>query len=181
MDSENFLKRECAFSLAVSGMHLLGSYKFMTQAPNQNQELDREELFKEIWITSLIENTEDEFDKENRCRLMNTCGRECAKRDTIRFAEQYKNNVSGMMEFFSQSSDLEFKYAAEDTIQVIYKKCVCELNGHGPGTLTETYCECSKGWLLEMFETASQKNVNINIIRTVKRGADICEFEVFLS
>lgn len=67
-----------------------------------------------------------------------------------------------------------------DTIHVIYKKCFCQLRALVPDELSEVYCNCSRGWLREMFETVVGKAVEVEIESTILRGSDKCQFTLKL-
>jgi len=46
--------------------------------------------------------------------------------------------------------------------------------------LPASYCLCSVGWVLEMFEIVAQKPVRVDLVQSVKRGASSCKFLVRL-
>ncbi len=172
MDRMSFLKKAV---LAVTGGHfMIGSL----EAPRANASNSEEDMFKEAWITSLMENLEEQLDKKSRCRLMHSCGRDCARRGAIKLAESAGGDVKKMMEKFSGFPGCRMEFAEDRSISVTYEKCFCELVSKGPERLPETYCECSKGWLLEIFGTAAGKAVQVDILETIKRGGNFCRFVV---
>ncbi len=61
-------------------------------------------------------------------------------------------------------------------IHLAYPKCYCEIVADGPARLPDVYCHCSAGWIKEMFETAAQRNVRVETLQTIKRGAGSCRF-----
>ena len=65
-----------------------------------------------------------------------------------------------------------------DAVHVVYPKCLCHLVAKGPPVLPDTYCLCSSGWLKEMFEAAVSSPVDVEVLGSVKRGADQCSFTV---
>lgn len=176
MDRSTFLKRSGQIGLFSCGAVLLGTKG--EKAEQQESQEGHLQRFKEDWVTTLMENMEAQIEEKTRFMLMQSCGRRCARRGAIQIAESCKNDVKKMADIFSKFPDLELTIQDEGSIHVTYGKCLCELVNHGPKRLPDTYCECSKGWLLEMFETAVQKSVDIEILQTIKRGGDSCKFVV---
>jgi len=174
MDRKAFLKQSAQMGLASSCMFFLQNTS--AAANTDDEHAKRERKFKEDWIVTLMENLEEQCDEKTRCELMESCGRDCAKRGAIAIAESSKGNVEKMIEVLRHSPDINISCQKGEPIKVTYKKCLCELVSKGPERLPQTYCECSKGWLLQMFETAAQKPVSVNILQTIKRGGDSCDF-----
>ena len=127
-----------------------------------------------------MENLEEKCDEKTRIELMEACGRDCAKRGAIAIAESSQGNLEKMIDVLRASPYIDIVSRKREPIKVSYKKCLCELVSKGPERLPHTYCECSKGWLLQMFETAAQKPVKVEIIQTIKRGGNSCDFVIHL-
>lgn len=178
MDRKTFLKQSTKVGLASSCMLLLSNTMATTKPTDEHTK--REKKFKEDWVVALIENLEEQFDEKTRITLMESCGRDCAKRGAIAIAESCKGNVKKMTEQLAKIPQLEITHEKNGPIKVSYKKCFCELVSKGPERLPNTYCECSRGWLLQMFETAAQKPVTVEIIQTIKRGGTSCDFLIQL-
>jgi predicted hydrocarbon binding protein len=150
----------------------------LAQTPAES--MSHEQTFKENWVKALMENLEKQLDEKTRIRLMETCGRDCARRGAIQIAAACKGDVERMVRTLARIPGLEIDRKDDGAYRVIYRKCFCELVGQGPDRLPATYCECSRGWLLEMFGTAVEKPVVVKIIRTIRRGDEACEFVIVL-
>lgn len=175
MNRNQFLKKLLVICTAISGISLLEGKSSMAQAKNTQPE--KRATFKEKWIVTLMKNMEMQLDEHTRCRLMESCGRECAKRGAIKIAES-SGDINRMIQKLSSIPDLDIQQQNQDMYRVVYHKCFCDLVKKDNARLPNIYCECSRGWLLEMFETAAGKPVNVTIIQTIKRGGKLCEFEV---
>jgi predicted hydrocarbon binding protein len=174
MERQDFLKKTLTLGIASCGMALFSEKNGLPQT--EEKHADREQKFKEAWVCTLMENMEKQLDKPSRDHLMEMCGRECARRGAVRTAQSCKGDVRKMTEMLSQYPDLDMQHTDERTVVVTYNKCFCELVGKGPDRLPDTYCECSRGWLMEMFETAAQKKVEVVTCQTIKRGGSNCQF-----
>jgi hypothetical protein len=121
MDRKAFLKKSVQVGLASGGMllcHESGAY-----AQTSAEHLKREQKFKEDWVKGLMENLEEQFDEETRIKLMETCGRGCAKRNAIQIAESCKGDIEKMMRVLSGIPDLEIVRNDNQSIRVTYNKC----------------------------------------------------------
>jgi predicted hydrocarbon binding protein len=135
---------------------------------------------KNEWITTFMKNLDAHCDEETRTQLMLSCGRECARHVSIKLAEASKGDVNKLISKLAKIIGNENCYRENDSVHLTYNKCLCKMVNKGPEKLPDTYCICSKGWLLEMFETAAQKPVKVEILQTIKRGHPSCKFIVKL-
>jgi len=56
-----------------------------------------------------MENMENQFDKKSRIRLMESNGRDCARRGAIQIAESYKGSVNKLTKILGEYPDLEIE------------------------------------------------------------------------
>lgn len=149
--------------------------------PQQEGDMSHRKKFKEAWILSLMENLEEQLGEDERSRLMEACGRACARRSSVRkLAESCQGKVEKLVGGLADFLGKENCYVEDNTVFLKYDKCYCELVDKGPERLPNTYCLCSRGWVVEMFETAAQRPVKVEILKSIKRGDPHCEFTVQL-
>jgi predicted hydrocarbon binding protein len=135
---------------------------------------------KNEWIITFMKNLNAHCDEETRTQLMLSCGRDCARHASITLAETSKGDVDKFISKLAKIIGKENCYRESDSVHLTYNKCLCKMVSKEPEKLSDTYCICSKGWLLEMFETAAQKPVQVEILQTIKRGHPSCKFIVKL-
>jgi len=136
----------------------------------------KNQTFQEAWITTLMKNLDGQFEEKTRAGLMEACGRDCARRGSIKMAESCQGDVRQLVKSLAKILGTENCTIKDNVIHLGYDKCYCELVADGPKRLSDTYCFCSKGWILEMFETASRRPVKVEVLQTIKRGAPSCRF-----
>ncbi|HQT92614.1 MAG TPA: DUF6144 family protein, partial [Candidatus Kryptobacter bacterium] len=56
--------------------------------------------------------------------------------------------------------------------------CLCPLVESGPEGLSGTYCDCSVGYVREMFRTYTGKAVSVELLESLKRGGRTCRFGI---
>ncbi len=149
-----------------------------TAQKSGSESKDKGQKFKEAWVTTLMKNLDRRFDEKTRSGLMEACGRDCARRGSIKMAEACEGDVGKLVKSLAAILGEKNCSIKGNVIQLSYDKCYCELVADGPERLSDTYCHCSKGWVLEMFETAARTRVRVEVLQTIKRGATSCRFLV---
>lgn len=183
MKRKEFFKKTVQVGLAAGSMMLVKGKDAQAQTTEkkaEQQSKSRQQRFKEGWLKSLLKQMDEQFDEKTRVKLMEACGRDCARRGAIRMAEACKGDVGKLVDRLAGFLGKENSRMEGNVVHLGYSKCLCELVADGPESLSDTYCFCSKGWVLEMFETAAQKPVKVELLQTIKGGAPSCKFLIKL-
>jgi predicted hydrocarbon binding protein len=136
--------------------------------------------FTERWLTNLVEAMDEHLDEATRTTLMESCGRACARGGAVASAEKCGGDVDKLVSTLEKWVGKGHARRDGDVVRIVYPKCFCHLVAQGPERLPETYCLCSCGWLKEMFETVMGTPVEVELLESVKRGAERCSFTVRL-
>jgi hypothetical protein len=174
----DFLKSACGCGLGLAGGASALASAAWTQTARE-KECESMKRFKDVWIASLMENLEKTLDEKSLQKLMNTNGRSCAARSTLRkTAESCRGDVAKWVKTVGGKLSKELCRVEGNTVYWGYPRCYCELVASGPERLPDSYCLCSAGWVQEMFEIVAGHPVKVEIVRTIKRGAPDCRFIV---
>lgn len=136
--------------------------------------------FTQRWVKNLIDSMDAHLNEEAKIRVMEACGRACARGGAIRAAKACQGDLDKMLSTLKRWVGKENVRKDEDVVYVVYTKCFCHLVADGPPRLADTYCYCSHGWLKEMFETVVGKPVNVDLTESIKRGGQSCRFAIQL-
>jgi len=133
------------------------------------------------WTKSLIESLESQCDPKQRAKILEGCGRNCISRNLIKKVKDLKTASRNMNEFLDKLAG-NWKHLQRDKedIYVVYPKCYCPLVRDYPETLSATWCNCSRGWIKELFESVIEKPVEVQFQKSIKQGDDMCKFKVLL-
>jgi predicted hydrocarbon binding protein len=133
------------------------------------------------WIKSLVQSLDENVDEETRTKILERCGRNCISRNMIARTKKIRTNSKDIGEFLVKLSK-NWKHLKLDgnEIHVEYEKCYCPLVRDYHENLPVTFCNCSRGWLKELFESALEKPVKVKLEKSIKRGDNICRFRVVL-
>jgi hypothetical protein len=134
---------------------------------------------KQEWIKVLVENLDAQLDEKRRVALMEPCGRACARSGPVNtMAKPNIGNIDKFLETLRRAIGKDNVRKEGNTVFLTYSKCYCPVVASGPARLGNTYCNCSRGWVLEMFETVLRKRVAVELKGSIKRGDSSCKFVV---
>lgn len=133
------------------------------------------------WIESLMANMDAEVDEETRVKILENCGRSCIPTSFLKKARSCQEKSEDLDDFLERLGKIwnHLKREGGD-IYVKYDKCYCPLVKTFPGELSYSWCNCSRGWLLELFESALGRPVGVELEKSIRQGDDICRFKIRL-
>jgi predicted hydrocarbon binding protein len=145
-----------------------------------------------LWLQGAMKRLDKAVDRKTRTRIMEECGHACAKANhaTIDRVVAKRKKYASVEEFLEAEGDkalpgmrLERKGS---TLYQYYMptsfhyRCFCSLlRGLPPrDTVSETYCQCSKGFVQAMWKRIVGKPVNVEVLETAVSGAKECKFRI---
>ena len=136
----------------------------------------------EQWITCLIDGLDKHVDKETKAMILEQCGRQCQSQSFIEKARKIYKKSQTMREFLKAFSEVyENLHIEGNNIYIVYPKCYCSFVNKIPsGTLSATYCNCSRGWAKELFEKALGRSVEVVMEESIVNGDEQCKFKIVL-
>ena len=138
-----------------------------------------QDQFKQAWVKTLIETMDAQLDAPSKVKLMETCGRACARRGAVaRFREAAHGQFDELLKALEATLGAGNARREGNLVHLRYTKCYCPLVGDGPERLPDTYCNCSRGWVLEVFEAITGKPVTADLVSSIRRGNPDCRFTV---
>lgn len=145
------------------------------EAATRNQRVQQE------WIKSLMENLDAQLDEPTRIKLMESCGRACARRGAVAaLAKPAKGDIDKLLDALGRHVGKENATRDSNVVHLSYPTCYCPLVAAGPPRLSNTFCHCSRGWVLEVFQAVTGKPVGVELTHSIKRGDPACRFIVRL-
>ena len=155
---------------------------------------DREKVdFTKKWIARLMDNMDAIVDQDTRRKLMEACGRSCYvgahgnASTTPPSAEKVEGFLKYLRDHFGpqcvrmegNQTLIDFAYVANPRgLKVADGYCLCPLLEDGPAKLSPTYCQCSVGYVREMFTRQVGRPVQVELVRSLRRGDAECRFAV---
>jgi len=181
MERKEFLKSACKLGLcSCAGFAVLSQNKIMANDEDPkiaalNSRMD----FIHKRFAKLVEIINSNVDDKTKGKIFEDMGRQCAKIDNEYFSK-YKNNLNGFIDEMKKSWAERVEYNEDEkTIKVVGEKtdsCYCPFV---KGTLTPPdFCNCSKGWQKEAYETVTGKTVESKINESILGGGERCSFSI---
>ncbi len=138
-----------------------------------------QDQFRQAWVKSLVETIDAQLDAPSRIRLMEACGRACARRGSLAPLQKAANgNLDSLVSALDAILGAGNARREGNLVHLRYTKCYCQLVADGPERLPDTYCNCSRGWVLEVFGTITGKPVSVDLLGSIRRGNPDCRFTV---
>ncbi|UCE40173.1 MAG: hypothetical protein JSV17_11980 [Candidatus Aminicenantes bacterium] len=134
--------------------------------------------FIHSWILNLMEKMDENLDEKAKINLLEGCGRACAESHAKADALKHKGNLDGWLRVLKKWVGPENIQMENNAVRVIYSKCLCPIVQDHPPLMSKTYCNCSRGWLMETFETVMEKPVEVKMEDSIMQGGKHCRFLV---
>ena len=136
----------------------------------------------ERWITCLIDALNEHIDEKTRAKILEQCGRQCQSQNFVKKARSIYKRSKNIDEFLNEFGKVyKNLHKEKDNVYIIYPKCYCSfVNKIPPEKLSSTYCNCSRGWVKELFEGALGRPVEVDMEKSIVNGDDQCKFRILL-
>ena len=146
--------------------------------------------FAEGWVQRLLDNMDTMLDPQTRSSLMQACGRACYLQ-AFGIAPDEKPLPEALDNFVRAGKDSGVRREG-DTVFFQYDNvnpqgtgipdglCLCPFVESGPERLSPTYCQCSAGYVKELFERMTGTPVAVEVLESLRSGGKICRFKVNL-
>ncbi len=133
------------------------------------------------WIAMLMAGLDEELDAETRIAVLERCGRTCITDSMVKKARACRAEAKDEAEFLDKlGQDWKHLQREEDEVFVVYPRCYCPLVKDFPGELSATWCNCSRGWVRELFEQALGRPIQVDLLQSIRQGDETCKFRVHL-
>lgn len=130
------------------------------------------------WVSILMKNMDAHLKEKTKIKLLEGCGRSCAQNNVKQEALKYKGNLDDWLCRMKKWVGPRNIIQEENRIRIVYSKCYCPLVQDITPILSDSFCHCSRGWLLEIFETVMEKKVDVEKEETIMQGGEQCRFSV---
>jgi len=130
------------------------------------------------WLKDFLANVEKNLPDSTRQILFRENGRACARRGAIKTAQAANGDLDKFLNTLQKWIGAQNIVRDKNTITVIYEHCYCPVVKHPELHPPADYCQCSVGWLEEMFSAVCGKTVSVRLVSSIINGAGHCEFTV---
>lgn len=135
------------------------------------------------WIAAVIQGLDKYADKEQQMKILDLCGHNCAKYDLqeLKKLKKKARDKKEILELMSKHIPWCGNWIwAKDYIYSTCKSCGCPLIRDYHLKLNPIFCLCSLGWIKAVFSEAFDKEIKVELSKSILRGDEHCEFFVYL-
>jgi predicted hydrocarbon binding protein len=137
---------------------------------------------KAAWLRDAVGRLEQLTGPETSTLIMERCGRQCCGATFRKRVKQVMAESTSMGEFLTKLNDTglgggRLTLKDESIIAGGYDHCYCgQVKQTEEPFPTLTYCHCSVGWYRQLFESALERPVEVELVQSIISGAESCEF-----
>ena len=180
MDRKDFFKNVCKYSACgCAGMMLFSpDILFANEETLDEKKEDWRVGFMQNRIAGFIEDMYDKLEEDTLISLLENLGRYCAKENIDNYVK-FKDDINGYLKSIDKWVEKAEHNEEKGTILLIGKKnssCFCPFVDISK--MPKEFCNCTKGWNKETYETIIGKQVEVKINTTVLWGGDRCSFTI---
>lgn len=134
------------------------------------------------WILHAVTELSQRVDGATCREVLAACGRRCFPERLGSRARELWCATPTVRAFAEAMHEVFPPVRVEEAdLVVVYPRCYCEqIAGVPPSDVPDVYCDCSAGWVEELFRRAAGINAHVETRSTIVRGGTECRFRVDL-
>ncbi len=149
----------------------------------ENDKENRVQQFAQRWVGDVLRGLDEMVDQKTKEAILENCGRSCARDHLLKEAQKCRGDLNKWLEMFNSWNGVEARYVSENEVSVAYRfsdsgRCFCPIAGENAPEVPGSLCNCSRGWLMEVFDTVTGKPTRVEVLETIKRGGEACRFRI---
>jgi predicted hydrocarbon binding protein len=131
------------------------------------------------WVVNLLDTLDKEVDEKTRVKILESCGRKCIGAGFLKKVEAIGKKSKSTEDFLEGLGKVwKHLHVGKDGVFVVYEQCYCSLVKGSEVKVSPSFCNCSVGWIRELFETGLGKSVKVEKLGTIKQGNKQCKFKI---
>lgn len=131
------------------------------------------------WVKNTMKRLEDNFDKVTIKKIRMSCQCGYGMNEKLALLKELVESSSGLEEFAShdkaKDAGLTFRYGE---LYLQFPFCPCPMLAEVDKLETNTWCQCTTGYSKVIFEKAFGCKVDVELLKSVKMGDDICLMKI---
>lgn len=131
------------------------------------------------WVTSTMKRLERRFDRPTLKRLRMQCQCGYGMEEKLAFVRALVASSSSLQQFADQPEARAAGLSCIDgTLYLQFPSCPCPMLAQVTRLETNTWCQCTTGYSKVLFEQAFGCEVEVELLRSIKMGDDICLMKI---
>lgn len=147
-----------------------------------NKVTESENEYEGLSLSELFQSASEQLDGDKFVCTVENCGRRCVHPNLIHMVRdlyQEVNDIDVLIERMNEKGIGGGHLRREqDKIYASYDRCYCGHVSNYNEKVPDEYCNCSRGWFLELFEQTLKVPVKVELVNSIVKGGDKCEFVI---
>lgn len=195
MERRDFIGKSIFTGLACSCISSLKANVSMVAVNSDNTTPCNEKMdFVKIWVGRFFNVLEAHIDEETRGKIMRHNGKVCyegahgeIRELTPRNLEEIDASLVEMQEWLGEGNRnprrehniIYFNYVRNpNDLKIADGYCLCPVIEDGPVKISSTYCQCSVGYVEQMFRKVTGREVSVTLLESLRTGGKQCRFKI---
>ena len=184
MDRKEFLRNTCKLgACACTGMLFMNRSSAATDTAATAECPPDKDAWKLDFVqkrfAKLVDIVDSNVDEAAKVEIIEQLGRSCAQIGNEQ-TKKYAGDIDGFLKYVQTQWVEKAEYDKKKNEITVFDKpqqaCFCPfVNGE---IMSEDFCNCSKGWQKQTYETILGKKVDVEILSSILRGGDRCSFKI---
>lgn len=131
------------------------------------------------WVKSTMHRLENKFDQEARKQIRMACQCGYGMDEKLDLLKELMAAASNMDEFANSDKAKEAGLFCEDGMLYLqFLNCPCPMLAEVDRLKEKTWCLCTTGYSKVLFEKAFRCEVEVDLLKSIKTGDDICLMKI---
>jgi len=127
------------------------------------------------WVKNSMRRLEENFDTTTVKNIRMNCQCGYAMEEKLKLVQEVKETSSSLEEFGTHPRALAAGLSySEGAINLMFPFCPCPIMAEVDKLDSMTWCQCTTGYSKVLFEKAFGCEVNVELLKSIKAGDDIC-------
>lgn len=131
------------------------------------------------WVKSTMERLESHFDKPMVKQIRMNCQCGYGMDEKLALVKELVNSSSNMEEFGQlEKAKAAGLFCKDGELYLQFLFCPCPMLSEVDRLDTDTWCQCTTGYSKVLFEKAFECNVDVELLKSIKKGDEICLMKI---
>lgn len=131
------------------------------------------------WVKSTMSRLENKFDQEQIKGIRMGCQCGYGMEEKLTLVKELMSTASSIEEFAnSEKARAAGLFCKDEILYLKFTFCPCPMLSEVDKLETNTWCQCTTGYSKVLFEKAFGCEVNVELLKSIKMGDDICLMKI---
>jgi len=131
------------------------------------------------WVKNSMSRLEEHFNTETIKKIRQNCQCGYAMEEKLQLVQEVMEASSSLEEFGNHPKALAAGLSYSDgAIKLMFPFCPCPMVSEVEKLETNTWCQCTTGYSKVLFEKAFGCEVNVELLKSIKAGDDVCMMKI---